>query len=136
MSLENVLSRLFGWSCAAGSKAIMRLFGCFDTLTNERVQTITCPIWIYGETRADIGYSAQKVKKLGCLKTGDKLCHPNESEAHKLLKPKPSPWLSMIAKHQTIMKKSAQIIVNGGIKYSSTCFTLFDSKIFLCLILL
>lgn len=35
---DNVLCRLFGWSCAAEFKAIMRLFGHFDMLTNERVQ--------------------------------------------------------------------------------------------------
>lgn len=36
--LDNVLCRLFGWSCAAEFKAIIRLFNRFDMLTNERVQ--------------------------------------------------------------------------------------------------
>lgn len=36
--LDNVLCRLFGWSCAAEFKAIIRLFSRFDMLTNERVQ--------------------------------------------------------------------------------------------------
>jgi hypothetical protein len=36
--LDNVLCRLFGWPCAAEFKAIIRLFGRFDMLTNERVQ--------------------------------------------------------------------------------------------------
>ena len=36
--MDNTLVRLFGWSRAAGHKAIMRLFGRFDMLTNERVQ--------------------------------------------------------------------------------------------------
>ena len=35
---DNVLCRLFGWSCAAEFKAIMRLFGRFDMIMNERVQ--------------------------------------------------------------------------------------------------
>ena len=36
--MDSTLVRLFGWSRAAGHKAIMRLFGRFDMLTNERVQ--------------------------------------------------------------------------------------------------
>jgi hypothetical protein len=36
--LDGTLPRLFGWSRAAGHKAIMRLFGRFDRLTNERGQ--------------------------------------------------------------------------------------------------
>ena len=36
--LDNTLVRLFGWGRAAGHKAIMRLFGRFDMLANERVQ--------------------------------------------------------------------------------------------------
>ncbi len=36
--MDNTLVRLFGWSRAAGHKAIMRLFGRFDMLSNERVQ--------------------------------------------------------------------------------------------------
>jgi hypothetical protein len=36
--LDNVLCRLFGWSCAAEFKAMIRLFNRFDILTNERVQ--------------------------------------------------------------------------------------------------
>ncbi|MBP7231045.1 MAG: transposase [Syntrophaceae bacterium] len=36
--LDNVLCRLFGWSCAAEFKAMIRLFNGFDILTNERVQ--------------------------------------------------------------------------------------------------
>ena len=36
--LDNVLCCLFGWSCAAEFKAMIRLFNRFDILTNERVQ--------------------------------------------------------------------------------------------------
>jgi hypothetical protein len=36
--LDSVLCRLFGWSCSAEFKALIRLFGWFDMLTNERVQ--------------------------------------------------------------------------------------------------
>lgn len=36
--MDGTLTRLFGWQRAAGHKAIMRLFGRFDMLTNERVQ--------------------------------------------------------------------------------------------------
>lgn len=36
--MDGTLTRLFGWTKAAGHKAIMRLFGRFDMLTNERVQ--------------------------------------------------------------------------------------------------
>lgn len=35
--LDGPLTRLFGWKCAAEFKAIQRLFGRFDMLTNERV---------------------------------------------------------------------------------------------------
>ena len=45
--LDNVLCRLFGWSCAAEFKAIMRLFGRFDMLTNERVQG-NLYRWLFG----------------------------------------------------------------------------------------
>jgi hypothetical protein len=46
--LDNVLSRLFGWSIAAEFKAIMRLFGRFDMLTNERVQG-NMYRWLFGK---------------------------------------------------------------------------------------
>jgi hypothetical protein len=36
--MDRTLVRLFGWDRAAGHKAIMRLLGRFDMLTNERVQ--------------------------------------------------------------------------------------------------
>jgi hypothetical protein len=36
--MDSTLTRLFGWPQAAGHKAILRLFGRFDMLTNERVQ--------------------------------------------------------------------------------------------------
>lgn len=36
--MDSTLVRLFGWTKAAGHKAIMRLFGRFDMLTNERGQ--------------------------------------------------------------------------------------------------
>ena len=36
--MDSALVRLFGWTRAAGHKAIMRLFGRCDMLTNERVQ--------------------------------------------------------------------------------------------------
>jgi len=45
--LDSVLCRLFGWSCAAEFKAIMRLFGRFDMLTNERVQG-NMYRWLFG----------------------------------------------------------------------------------------
>jgi len=46
--LDSVLCRLFGWSCAAEFKAIMRLFGRFDMLTNERVQG-NMYRWLFGK---------------------------------------------------------------------------------------
>ncbi len=46
--LDNVLCRLFGWSCAAEFKAIMRLFRRFDMLTNERVQGNTYR-WLFSK---------------------------------------------------------------------------------------
>jgi hypothetical protein len=36
--MDATLTRLFGWPRAAGHKAILRLFGRFDMLANERVQ--------------------------------------------------------------------------------------------------
>jgi hypothetical protein len=36
--MDSTVVRLIGWSRAAGDKAMMRLFGRFDMLTNERVQ--------------------------------------------------------------------------------------------------
>src|SRR5574343_170859 len=36
--MDSTLVRLFGWTKAAGHKAIMRLFARFDMLANERVQ--------------------------------------------------------------------------------------------------
>ena len=36
--MDSTLTKLFGWTRAAGHKAIMRLFGRFDMLANERVQ--------------------------------------------------------------------------------------------------
>jgi hypothetical protein len=36
--MDATLTRLFGWPKAAGHKAILRLFGRFDMLANERVQ--------------------------------------------------------------------------------------------------
>ena len=49
--LDSVLCRLFGWSCAAEFKAIMRLFGRFDMLTNERVQG-NMYRWLFGKLPA------------------------------------------------------------------------------------
>ena len=45
--LDGVLCRLFGWSCAAEFKAIMRLFERFKMLTNERVQG-NMYRWLFG----------------------------------------------------------------------------------------
>jgi hypothetical protein len=36
--MDSTLVRWFGWRCAAGHKAIMRLFGRLRLLANERVQ--------------------------------------------------------------------------------------------------
>ena len=36
--MDSTLTKLFGWTRAAGHKAIMRLFGRFDMLANERIQ--------------------------------------------------------------------------------------------------
>lgn len=49
--MDNTLVRLFGWSRAAGHKAIMRLFGRFDMLTNERVQAQVYR-WFFGKISA------------------------------------------------------------------------------------
>lgn len=46
--MDNTLVRLFGWARAAGHKAIMRLFGRFDMLTNERVQAEVYR-WFFGK---------------------------------------------------------------------------------------
>lgn len=49
--MDSTLVRLFGWTKAAGHKAIMRLFGRFDMLTNERVQAETYR-WFFGKIGA------------------------------------------------------------------------------------
>ena len=46
--MDSVLCRLFGWSCAAEFKAIMRMFKRFDMLTNERVQ-MQMYTWLFGK---------------------------------------------------------------------------------------
>ena len=49
--MDGTMTRLFGWSRAAGHKAIMRLFGHFDMLTNERVQAEAYR-WFFGKINA------------------------------------------------------------------------------------
>lgn len=49
--MDSTLVRLFGWSRAAGHKAIMRLFGRLDMLTNERVQ-MQMYRWFFGKIAA------------------------------------------------------------------------------------
>jgi Transposase DDE domain group 1 len=49
--MDGTLTRLFGWSQAAGHKAIMRLFSRFDMLTNERVQAEAYR-WFFGKISA------------------------------------------------------------------------------------
>lgn len=49
--MDNTLVRLFGWTKAAGHKGIMRLFGRFDMLTNERVQAEAYR-WFFGKISA------------------------------------------------------------------------------------
>ena len=49
--MDSTLSRLFGWTKAAGHKAIMRLFGRFDMLGNERVQGEAYR-WLFGKIAA------------------------------------------------------------------------------------
>jgi hypothetical protein len=49
--MDGTLTRLFGWSGPAGHKAIMRLFGHFDMLTNERVQAEAYR-WFFGKISA------------------------------------------------------------------------------------
>ena len=49
--MDTTLVRLFGWTKAAGHKAIMRLFGRFDMLTNERVQAEVYR-WFFGKIGA------------------------------------------------------------------------------------
>lgn len=49
--MDNTLVRLFGWTRAAGHKAIMRLFGRFDMPTNERVQAEVYR-WFFGKIQA------------------------------------------------------------------------------------
>lgn len=46
--MDSTLTRLFGWTKAAGHKAIMRLFSRFDMLTNERVQAEAYR-WFFGK---------------------------------------------------------------------------------------
>ncbi|GCY10659.1 transposase [Escherichia coli] len=49
--MDSTLVRLFGWTKAAGHKAIMRLFARFDMLTNERVQAEAYR-WFFGKISA------------------------------------------------------------------------------------
>lgn len=49
--MDNTLTRLFGWPQAAGHKAIVRLFGRFDMLGNERVQAEAYR-WLFGKIGA------------------------------------------------------------------------------------
>lgn len=49
--MDSTLVRLFGWTQAAGHKAIMRLFGRFDMLANERVQAEAYR-WVFGQISA------------------------------------------------------------------------------------
>jgi hypothetical protein len=49
--MDSTLTRLFGWGRAAGHKAIMRLFGRFDMVTNERVQAEAYR-WFFGKITA------------------------------------------------------------------------------------
>jgi Transposase DDE domain group 1 len=46
--MDATLTRLFGWTKAAGHKAIMRLFSRFDMLANERVQAEAYR-WFFGK---------------------------------------------------------------------------------------
>ena len=49
--MDSTLVRLFGWTKAAGHKAIMRMFGRFDMLANERVQAEVYR-WFFGKIGA------------------------------------------------------------------------------------
>ena len=49
--MDSTLVRLFGWTKAAGHKAIMRLFARFDMLANERVQAEIYR-WFFGKITA------------------------------------------------------------------------------------
>ena len=49
--MDGTLTRLFGWTQAAGHKAIMRLFARFDMPTNERVQAEAYR-WFFGKIGA------------------------------------------------------------------------------------
>jgi hypothetical protein len=49
--MDSTLVRLFGWTKAAGHKAIMRLFARFDMLANERVQAEAYR-WFFGKISA------------------------------------------------------------------------------------
>ncbi len=49
--MDSTLTRLFGWPHAAGHKAILRLFGRFDMLANERVQAEAYR-WFFGKIGA------------------------------------------------------------------------------------
>ena len=49
--MDSTLVRLFGWTKAAGHKAIMRLFARFDMLANERVQAEVYR-WFFGKISA------------------------------------------------------------------------------------
>jgi hypothetical protein len=49
--MDGTLTRLFGWPQAAGHKAILRLFGRFDMLANERVQAEAYR-WLLGKISA------------------------------------------------------------------------------------
>jgi hypothetical protein len=49
--MDGTLIRLFGWPRAAGHKAILRLFGRFDMIANERVQAEAYR-WFFGQIDA------------------------------------------------------------------------------------
>jgi hypothetical protein len=49
--MDGTLTRLFGWPRAAGHKAILRLFGRFNMLANERVQAEAYR-WFFGQIAA------------------------------------------------------------------------------------
>ena len=65
--MDSTLVRLFGWTKAAGHKAIMRLFGRFDRLTNERVQA---EVWRLYRGRADC---ENRIKELTHPRAGERL---------------------------------------------------------------
>lgn len=78
--MDGTLVRLFGWTKAAGHKAIMRLFGRFDMLANERVQAEAYR-WFFGKIgalkRVTLDVDSTVITRNGCQEGAVRGYNPN-----------------------------------------------------------